>query len=239
MQKWARKIHRWVSYIVFIQVSLWILGGLTFAVLPFDAVVKGGSVMAETETPLFPEGWVDTLQSKGGAYGPVTGLSSSNSSQGLLLKLQGESGSRWIRMADGEEAVPPGAESVATYAEKLYIGDGALAYTRYLEESEYRYFGFVDELYGRTNVWQVSFSDFVASRLYFDGDTGRYLTVRNNFWVFYDAMWRLHIMDYRGGEDFNNKLLLFFAIFAFVFAISGLVLTVTTFTRVVRRARSR
>jgi hypothetical protein len=239
MQKWARKIHRWVSYIVFIQVSLWIVGGLTFAVVPFDSIVKGGSVMAEAGAPVFPEGWADTLQSKRGEYGPTIGLSSSNSSQGLLFKLQGESGHHWIRMADGEEAVRPAAESVATYAEELYIGEGAVASTRYLEQPEYRYFGFVDELYGRTNVWQVSFSDFVASRLYFDGDTGRYLTVRNNFWVFYDAMWRLHIMDYRGGEDFNNKLLLFFAIFAFVFAISGLVLTVTTFTRVVRRARSR
>ena len=42
MNKWARKIHRWVSCIVFIQVSLWVLGGLTFAVVPFNSIVKGG-----------------------------------------------------------------------------------------------------------------------------------------------------------------------------------------------------
>ncbi len=51
----ARKIHRWVSYIVFAQVTLWILGGLTFAVLPFDSVVKGGAVMEPVENPAFPE----------------------------------------------------------------------------------------------------------------------------------------------------------------------------------------
>lgn len=238
MNKWARKIHRWVSYLVFIQVSLWILGGLTFALVPFDSIVKGGSVMAEPVNPVLPAGWAEKIQARQLEFGPVVGLSSSNSSQGLLIRLQGEKESRWIRMADGEQAVRPDAESVASYAKQLYIGDGAVDSTRYLSEPEYRYFGFVDELYGRTNVWQTSFSDALGSRLYFEGDTGRFLTVRNNFWVFYDAMWRLHIMDYRGGEDFNNKLLLFFAVFAFAFAVSGFILTTTAIGRAVRRARA-
>ncbi len=237
MKKWARKIHRWVSYIVFIQVSLWIMGGLTFAIVPFDSLVKGGAVMAEAVTPVFPEQWIDTVQAGQEAFGPVVAISSSNSSQGLLLKLQGEEQTRWIRMADGKEAIRPDAESVGRYAQQLYAGEGQLLATRHLAQSEYRYFGFVDELYGRVNVWQASFSDAMGSRLYFDGDTGRYLTVRTDFWVFYDAMWRLHIMDYRGGEDFNNRLLLFFTIFAFVFAISGFILTVTTIQRAVQRAR--
>jgi hypothetical protein len=223
---------------VFIQVSLWILGGLTFAVVPFNSIVKGGSVMADPVKPTLPGDWAEKIQARQQEFGPVVGVSSSNSSQGLLIRLQGEKESRWSRMADGEEAARPDAESVASYAKQLYIGDGVVDSTRYLGESEYRYFGFVDELYGRTNVWQTSFSDALGSRLYFDGDTGRFLTVRNNFWVFYDAMWRLHIMDYRGGEDFNNKLLLFFAIFAFVFAVSGFILTITSIGRAVRRARA-
>jgi len=238
MNKWARKIHRWVSYIVFIQVTLWILGGVTFAVVPFNSIVKGGSVMAEPIPVVFPEKWVEQIQAQQQALGPLVAMSSSNSSQGLLIKLQGEEESRWIRMADGEQVVRPVAESVGIYAEQLYVGDGELLATRFLAEPEYRYFGFVDELYGRVNVWQASFSDSLGSRLYFDGDTGRYLTVRNNFWVFYDAMWRLHIMDYRGGEDFNNKLLLFFALFSLAFAISGFILTYTAIQRAVRRARA-
>ena len=238
MNKWARKIHRWVSYIVFIQVTLWILGGVTFAVVPFDSIVKGGSVMGPATKPTFPEDWAEQVQAQQQAFGPVVAMSSSNSSQGLLLQLQGEEEAQWIRIADGRPAEKPEAESVGRYAQQLYVGDGELVSTRFLAESEYRYFGFVDELYGRVNVWQASFSDGLGSRLYFDGDTGRYLTVRNNFWVFYDAMWRLHIMDYRGGEDFNNKLLLFFVLLSFVFAVSGLILTVTTIQRAMRRART-
>ena len=159
MNKWARKIHRWVSYIVFIQVSLWILGGLTFALVPFNSVVKGGSVMAEPVKPVLPDDWAEKVQAGQQGMGPVVGVSSSNSSQGLLIRLQGEKESRWVRMVDGEEAVRPNAESVAAYAKQLYIGGGVVDSTRYLAESEYRYFGFVDELYGRTNVWQTSFSD--------------------------------------------------------------------------------
>ncbi len=238
MNKWARKIHRWVSYLVFIQVTLWIVGGVTFAVVPFDSIVKSGSVMAPPGSPVFPENWAAQVQAQQKEFGPVVAMTSSNSSQGLLLQLQGEKESRWIRLADGQLATRPEAESVGLYAKQLYVGDGELVSTRFLAESEYRYFGFVDELYGRVNVWQASFSDSLGSRLYFDGDTGRYLTVRNNFWVFYDAMWRLHIMDYRGGEDFNNKLLLFFALFSFVFAISGLILTYTAIQRAVRKARA-
>ncbi|MBE9540269.1 MAG: hypothetical protein IMF06_14395 [Proteobacteria bacterium] len=238
MNKWARKIHRWVSYIVFIQVTLWIIGGLAFAVIPFDSIVKSGSVMATPVSPALPENWAQQVQAQQQAFGPVVAMSSSNSSEGLLLKLQGKEESLWIRMSDGKPAVRPKAESVGRYAEQLYVGDGELLATRHLAESEYRYFGFVDELYGRVNVWQASFSDSLGSRLYFDGETGRYLTVRNDFWVFYDAMWRLHIMDYQGGEDFNNKLLLFFALFTFVFAISGLILTYTAIQRAVRKARA-
>jgi hypothetical protein len=61
--------------------------------------------------------------------------------------------------------------------------------------------------------------------------------VRNHFWVFYDAMWRLHIMDYSAGKDFNNKLLIFFVVLSFVFALSGLVLTLSSIKRALVKVR--
>jgi hypothetical protein len=225
MIKLARKVHRIVSYLVFIQVSLWIIGGLAFAAIPFDSVVKGGAVMLPAAKPRFPDNWADLVaQHKGDVWFPKS-ISSHNSSQGLLLKLEGEFETRWLRMSDGRRARPPQAESIAAYAQQLYAGSGVLVGTRFIDEPQYRYLGLVDELYGRANVWQASFDDSYNTRLYFTGDNGRYLTVRNDFWVFYDAMWRLHIMDYRGGEDFNNLLLLVFAILSTIFTISGLILT--------------
>ncbi len=221
----ARKIHRWVSYIVFAQVTLWILGGLTFAVLPFDSVVKGGAVMEPVENPAFPEGWLATLAPHVSKLDKINGVNAHNSSQGLLVELLEGDESHWIRLGDGLPATAPSAGEIESYAQTLYRGEGAVSDTRHIAEPEYRYLGLVDELYGRTDVWRVSFDDAYDTRLYFDAPTGRYLTIRNDFWVFYDAMWRLHIMDYGSGEDFNNVWLRIFTPLAMIFALSGLVLT--------------
>lgn len=236
MKKTARKIHRWVSYLVFAQLVLWIAGGLTFALLPFDSIVKGGSVMVPPSPQELPKGWLSLLDAQ--HLEGVTGVSSSQSSQGMLLQLRSSEQNRWLRMNDGKAALPPSRASIRSYAQQLYKGKGDIVSVRFIDKPEYRYFGLVDELYGKVDVWQASFSDSLGSRLYFEGDTGRYLTVRNHFWVFYDAMWRLHIMDYSAGEDFNNKLLIFFVVFSFVFALSGLVLTLSSIRRVLTKARA-
>ena len=70
--------------------------------------------------------------------------------------------------------------------------------------------------------------------MYFDGPTGRYLTVRNDYWVVFDALWRLHIMDYSEGEDFNNWFLRLFSLLAIVFALSGAVLSISALRRAIR-----
>ena len=49
-------------------------------------------------------------------------------------------------------------------------------------------------------------------------------------------MWRLHIMDYRNGEDFNNVLLIIFSLLGLVFTVSGVVLTITAAQRAFGRA---
>ena len=43
-------------------------------------------------------------------------------------------------------------------------------------------------------------------------------------WRFYDFFWMLHIMDYRGRDNFNNPLLRAFALTGLAFALSGVTL---------------
>ena len=54
-----------------------------------------------------------------------------------------------------------------------------------------------------------------------------------------DFFFRLHVMDYAGGEDFNNTPLRVFAVCALAFALSGAVLTFTAARRALRAARRR
>ena len=144
---------------------------------------------------------------------------------------------KWLRLVDGELVIPPLAEDITRFALTLYRGDAALLGARYLATSERRYLGLVDETYGQGDVWQVEFDDSLNTRLYFEGATGRYLTVRNDAWVFYDAMWRLHIMDYSDGDDFNNTLLRVLTPLALLFVLSGILLTWTAAKRAVRNRR--
>lgn len=234
MKRWVRRVHRVSAYIVGIQVLLWIAGGLTFAWVPFESVIKGGASVLDVAPVALPADWAQQLAQTQEALGETTALSSYPSAQGPLLELVNSDGKHWLRLEDGALDPLVTAVQVARFADTLYVGDGSPEIPRYIEVVERRVLGLVDELYGRSGVWQVAFDDGANTRLYFEGDTGRYLTVRNDFWVLYDAMWRLHIMDYRGGEDFNNLLLTVSATMAAVFVLSGLVLMGLALTRLLR-----
>lgn len=101
--------------------------------------------------------------------------------------------------------------------------------------------GIVLETGERHDLWRASFDDRLHTRFYFDGPSGEFLFVRNDAWVLYDFFFRLHVMDYAGGEDFNNPLLRVFAVLSLAFALSGAVLTFSAARRALRalRARSR
>jgi hypothetical protein len=75
----------------------------------------------------------------------------------------------------------------------------------------------------------------LRTRLYFDNRSGELLTVRTEAWVVYDFFWRLHVMDYSHGEDFNNFLLRASAVAAFGLVVTGLVLMGFALRRTWRR----
>ena len=77
----------------------------------------------------------------------------------------------------------------------------------------------------------------MGTRLYFAGRSGELLAVRNDAWVVYDFFWRLHLMDYAGGEDFNNTLLRVSAVAVIGLVITGLVLSALALRRSWRRRR--
>jgi uncharacterized iron-regulated membrane protein len=93
----------------------------------------------------------------------------------------------------------------------------------------------VRELGNRRDVWLAQFDDNLRSRFYFDGTSGEFLTVRTKAWVLYDFFWRLHVMDYRDGEDFNNKLLKFASVAAILLAGSGIALSTLALRRAWRK----
>lgn len=221
------KLHRWLAYLVGLQILLWITGGVVFSLLPFEAWVKGGAAVSKP-VAAFP---AKALQ----AIGPA--LAEAELAQAQVFVgprgpgLKARIGEDWRHFdAQGGELTAPDAAAIADFAQRIYRGEGRLLGVTRADDAQRR-LGIVAEAGHFHNLWKVSFDDGLATRLYFDADSGEFLFARNEAWVFYDFLWRLHLMDYRGGEDFNNTLLRVFALSAWAFALSGIGLSLFALRR--------
>ena len=75
------------------------------------------------------------------------------------------------------------------------------------------------------------FDDSDATTLYIDPATADVRARRSSTWRFYDFFWKLHVMDYDDGADFNHPLLITAAGAAIFVAMSGLVLLIIKMRR--------
>jgi hypothetical protein len=166
----------------------------------------------------------------------VQSVQSVVTARGPAWKLRTAGGDRWLD-ADGRELTPPDAEAVGRFARALYRGPARQLDVQQLAEVPAR-LGLVRELAAVRPVWRAAFDDALQTRLYIDSRGGELLAVRNEAWVWYDFFWRLHVMDYGGGEDFNNALLRVAAVAAAAMVLAGALLSVLAARRALRRRRA-
>ncbi len=126
--------------------------------------------------------------------------------------------------------MPPDEAAVRCFAQSLYRGPGRLLAVQRIAESPRR-LGIVRETGARADLWVVRFDDALATRMYVDARTGRLVAARNEAWVLYDFFWRLHVMDYGAGEDFNNPLLRAAVLAAIALVMTGALLLILSLRR--------
>ena len=227
------RLHRWLAWLVGVQVLVWVTGGVLFSVLPFKAWVKG----ADTVKPpavLLPADWAErsapALQLAARAA-EVAAVAAVATPQGPALRLSYRSGpAPAIVPADGSAWRPPDEAELRRFATSLYQGPATLTSVERLSQVPPR-LGIVAETGGRGQVWRLGFDDTLGTRIYLDARTGEFITSRNEAWVWYDFFWRLHIMDYADGEDFNGTLLRVASLSAFGLVLAGAVLAVLALRR--------
>jgi PepSY-associated TM region len=227
------RLHRWLAWLVGVQVLVWVTGGVLFSVLPFKAWVKGADTVKPPAVVL-PADWAErtapALQLAARAA-EVAAVAAVATPQGPALRLSYHSGpAPAIVPADGSAWRPPDEAELRRFAASLYRGPAALRSAELLPQVPRR-LGIVAETGGRGHVWRLSFDDTLGTRIYLDGRTGEFITSRNEAWVWYDFFWRLHIMDYEAGEDFNGTLLRVASLSAFVLVLAGVVLAVLALRR--------
>jgi uncharacterized iron-regulated membrane protein len=236
-QAWNRpatwmRWHRWLGYLIGIQLFFWIGGGVFFSIVPFQTWVKGQDLVAKPKLS-FPQNWhqqwLHSGQNLAQDKGALIGMQSFISAQGPALRFNFEHGSE-LRQIDGQAWKIPEAMQIETFAKSIYRGQGKLQKVEKIDQVPTQ-LGIVKEAGNKKNLWRAQFQDEFNTRLYFDGKTSEFLMVRTDAWVWYDFLWRLHVMDYSNGEDFNNTLLRIATIFAFMMIFTGIVLSVRNLLR--------
>lgn len=227
--------HRWLGYLVALQVLAWVAGGALFAWLPFQGWVKGNDQVAKAELPLLP-GWAQRLAAAVPPDLAVQSVHSVATAGGPAWRLRTAAGDRWLA-ADGQDLPAPDAQAVGRFARSLYKGPAPAVDLQQVATVPTR-LGLVRELGSARPVWRAAFDDALQTRLYIDTRSGELLAVRNEAWVWYDFFWRLHIMDYGGGEDFNNLLLRAASPLALGLVLTGLVMLVLALRRAWRHRRN-
>jgi uncharacterized iron-regulated membrane protein len=227
------RIHRWLGWLVGLQVLIWVVGGLVFSLVPFQPFVKGGDTVRLPKVVL-PAGWATQVApglQAAATLGEVAAVTTVATPHGPALRVSYRNPRPpSLVLADGQPWKAPDEAAVKQFASSLYVGSAGVLAVERLASVPPR-LGIVAETGGRGDLWRVRFDDGLATRIYLSGSTGEFVTSRNEAWVWYDFFWRLHIMDYTGGDDFNNTLLRIASVSAFGLVAAGAVLAVLAIRR--------
>lgn len=219
--RWSVRVHKWVALIVGLQILLWIAGGLVMSVIPIEQVRGEHKIAAPTPLSMVPTTILTLSEATDRA-----GLEQLNEATlGQLMgqpvwRLTGTEGQRSVVNAQtGERMTPISSDLAERIANADYSGTGQLKTIDRVIDPPAEY--------GRPGpVWRATFDDGDATTLYIDPDTAEVRARRSSTWRFYDFFWKLHIMDYDDGENFNHPLLITTAGAAIFVALSGVILLI-------------
>jgi hypothetical protein len=211
---WA-KVHKWLALLMAIQILFWFASGLFFAAFPIERVRSEHMIAEQPAAP------VDLAVAAAG----LGRLTAAPAEKVELRSLLG----RPVALLTARQARP-----------RLYdLASGRLISPITMAEAVFdcrsrscrpraRIAGEVDHRQRHRISWRASRlagrfrrgrARALRRRRYRRGDGAR-----STLWRVYDFLWGLHIMDWRGHEDFNTPLLIVATALALVMSIAGIVL---------------
>ncbi len=78
----------------------------------------------------------------------------------------------------------------------------------------------------QNDVWQIHYADYINTSVYIDAGSGRIVKHSNDDKRFVDIFFMLHFMDYGSEGSFNNVQIIIFAIFTLFFSLTGFIWTI-------------
>lgn len=189
-----RKIHRYLSIFIAIQLLLWTISGIYFAFNKIE-LIRG----EQYRLPLDKEFRIFTRLDQQIIEENINGIKTYSTYPD----------GKKINVLTQEEAL------VIAKIKTSLIPINATLITEDSAGSEYR---------GRPlPLYKISTDTKDKINIYVNPMTGDILSIRSDSWRIWDFFWALHIMDYKDRENINNILLKIFSILALVTSVSGIV----------------
>ncbi len=214
---WA-KIHKWLALLMVVQILFWFVSGLFFAVFPIERV-RSEHAVAQAPAPVLPMGVAADGLLRMGSAG-VTGEKIEIRTlldRPVALVSRSEGRPTLFDLSSGRQMSPLTMNMAVLVAEADHEGDLRAARIQRVEanSTEYR---------GPLPAWRVDFADGAERAIYVAADSGAVTARRSQLWRVYDFLWGLHIMDYRGHQDFNSPLLIAATLLGLVVIVTGIMM---------------
>lgn len=195
----------------------WVASGLFFAVFPIERVRSEHRVVQDESAPL-----TLTLSAEDMAAllpEAPTRLSFERAVDGRAVAVAEFVERRPVLIdVEGQRILSPLDEAAATAIARAHIGAAlGVREARLVTEASPQYRGALP-------AWRIAFEDGEGLAVYVAADTGRVTARRSDLWRVYDALWALHIMDWRDHENFNNGLLILASFLSLTMTVAGFVL---------------
>jgi uncharacterized iron-regulated membrane protein len=218
MLRLSTQIHKWLALLVGLQVLGWVLGGVVMTVIPIERVRSEHHIAKPRLEPLPNHGLVSHAAAAAALGRAPVEASLTSTLRGPLWVLRDSEGR--VHTADartGAPVTPLAAAQARRLAGAQYQGEGQPALARWFAEAP-------KEAGKPGPLWAVDFDDAERTRFYVSPETGEVVSRRSNVWRLYDAFWRIHILDFKDGEDFNHPLLIAAAVLTLPVVVTGLIL---------------
>ena len=207
----VRNIHKYLSFLISIQLLLWTVSGIYFAFNKIENV-RGEQYREE---PNFNVDFSKLNFQIDGAQN----IRVIDRMDEEILVVDGIYGREYLDFY-GKDVEQLNAEEAKTLSAKhtSLIPESVELVTENIVGSEFR--GRALPIYRVKSVNDVGEGINVYLNVY----TGEVEAVRSNQWRIWDLMWGFHIMDWKTRDDIDNLLLKIFSILALISSITGVLL---------------
>ncbi|KTF13301.1 hypothetical protein [Pseudoalteromonas sp. H105] len=215
--KHARQCHKWLGYLLALQIFAWLLGGLVMSAIPLEKVHGKHLATRVIDSPFTQADYPASLDSIVAQVSQPKQITYSHFLNSPIITLKTDIKEHHFDGLTGQPFSNPNKIQIAENAKAHLLIDAEISTITQLETGP-REIGY------KKDIWQVKFNDTFNTTLYLWADSGKVITVRSTIWRIFDFFWMLHIMDYDEREDFNNPLLISFSATSVLFCVTGIIL---------------